>query len=175
MHMKRASRRVLSWILVLAMILSLAPVSLAAKDDSITLTPISGQDVTAQLRLDGETPQEPELQSNTYEDSDMVRVSIILEDAPALNQVSSIDGIGTNAVVTTYRKSLEKSQAVMEAAISRDVLDGEPLDVQWNLTLIANLISANVPYGDIAAIEALDGVKEVVLRPGMSPSRRKPT
>ena len=171
--MKRASRRVLSWILVLAMILSLAPVSLAAKDDSITLTPISGQDVTAQLRLDGETPQEPELQSNTYEDSDMVRVSIILEDAPALNQVSSIDGIGTNAVVTTYRKSLEKSQAVMEAAISRDVLDGEPLDVQWNLTLIANLISANVPYGDIAAIEALDGVKEVVLETRYEPTQEE--
>ena len=52
-------------------------------------------------------------------------------------------------------------------------LDGEPLDVQWNLTLIANLISANVPYGDIAAIEALDGVKEVVLETRYEPTQEE--
>ena len=33
----------------------------------------------------------------------------------------------------------------------------------WNLTLAANLISANVPYGKIEAIRALDGIADVVI------------
>ena len=32
----------------------------------------------------------------------------------------------------------------------------------------ANLISANVRYGDMEAIEAVPGVKEVILETGMS-------
>ncbi len=47
--------------------------------------------------------------------------------------------------------------------ISQDVLGGEALDVVWNMTLLTNTISANVPYGKIGAIEALDGVASVTL------------
>lgn len=51
----------------------------------------------------------------------------------------------------------------MQAVIEQQVLGGEQLDVSWNLTLAANLISADVPYGKIEEIEAIDGVAAVVL------------
>ena len=55
----------------------------------------------------------------------------------------------------------------MTAAIERAT--EEKLDVVWNLTLAANLISANVPYGQIQAIQSLPGVKEVVVETRYEP------
>lgn len=51
----------------------------------------------------------------------------------------------------------------MTSSIENEVLDGEELDVVWNLTLVANIISANVEYGKIEEIESMDGVKEVLV------------
>lgn len=55
----------------------------------------------------------------------------------------------------------------MTASIERAT--GEKLDVVWNMTLAANAISANVEYGQIAAIEKLPGVAEVVLETRYEP------
>ena len=56
------------------------------------------------------------------------------------------------------RQSLEANQAALARRISNQVLGGEPLDVVWNLTLAANLISANIPYGKVEEIQAMPGV-----------------
>ncbi|OLA28594.1 MAG: hypothetical protein BHW33_07180 [Firmicutes bacterium CAG:137_57_8] len=58
----------------------------------------------------------------------------------------------------------------MAQTISRQALSGEELDVVWNLTLAANLISADVAYGDIEAIQAVPGVKEVILETRYEPA-----
>lgn len=42
-------------------------------------------------------------------------------------------------------------------------MNGSRLDVVWNLTLAANLISANVKYGQIQDILSVDGVADVVV------------
>ncbi|MNM44842.1 Subtilase family protein [compost metagenome] len=55
-----------------------------------------------------------------------------------------------------YRSGLERAQI-------------NTLDVVWNLTLAANLISANVQYGQIEAIKEVEGVSEVVLETRYSP------
>ena len=68
------------------------------------------------------------------------------------------------------RQSLETNQAALARRISNQVLGGEPLDVVWNLTLAANLISANVQYEQIEAIQAVPGVKEVVLETRYEPA-----
>ena len=68
-----------------------------------------------------------------------------------------------------YRSSLQAQQEAVTQKISRNVLDGENLDVIWNLTLAANIISANVPYGDIDAIKAVSGVEDVVLETRYEP------
>ena len=82
-----------------------------------------------------------------------VRVSIVLEDRSTKN-------IAENTSAMAYRQGLVREQADLTARIGRKL--GHPLDVVWNLTLAANIISANVSYGDIEKIEAMDGVCRVV-------------
>ena len=92
-----------------------------------------------------------------------VRVSIVLEGGSTLDQGYSAKGVAENPSAVAYRDSLKQQQDNMAAAISREVLGGEKLDVVWNLTLAANIISANVPADKIYAIRDLQGVKDVVV------------
>lgn len=105
----------------------------------------------------------------SYRDSDMVRVSIVLEDASTIKRGFSIDGIAENSSAMSYRKRLLAKQDALAETISAQVLGGEKLDVVWNMTLAANMISANVAYGDIEAIEALRGVESVVIETRYEP------
>ena len=100
---------------------------------------------------------------DAHKPTDLVRVSIILEDAPTLQAGYATMGIGANAAARAYDRKLQKLQDTAAAAISAQALGGRKLDVVWNLTLAVNLISANVPYGSIDAIKTVDGVRDVVL------------
>lgn len=62
-----------------------------------------------------------------------------------------------------YRAGLQEQQDAVAEAISEEALGGEKLDVVWNLTLVANAISANVAYGSIEDIKAVPGVADVVV------------
>ena len=107
---------------------------------------------------------EDELHSQTaHKPTDMVRVSIVLEDAPTLKMGYSTMGIGSNADAMAYDLELQKHQDSMAKVISAQALGGKELDVVWNLTLVSNIISANVPYGKIEAVKAVAGVRDVVL------------
>ena len=48
-----------------------------------------------------------------------------------------------------YRARLENEHASVISRIEKNVLGGESLDVVWNMTLAANIISANVLYGQM--------------------------
>ncbi len=98
-----------------------------------------------------------------YNDTDIVRVSIILDGKSTIDAGYAIEGIGTNRKAISYRANLEKKQNRLVKTISNQVLNGKTLDVKWNLTLVANLISAEVAYADIEKIASLSGVKEVVI------------
>ena len=69
-----------------------------------------------------------------------------------------------------YRQKLETKQEKMAKTISRKALGGEALDVVWNLTLAANIISANVEYGQIEKIERSPASRLCSLRPATSPA-----
>ena len=99
---------------------------------------------------------------------DIVRVSIVLEKASTLNAGFSTMGIAQNAAAMRYRKDLQAEQAAMAASIEKAT--HSKLDVAWNLTLAANMISANVPYGQIETIEGVRGVKDVVIEPQYEPA-----
>ena len=101
---------------------------------------------------------------------DVVRVSIVLEDAPTLQKKYSTIGIAANAEAMAYSDSLREKQNAVESVIERDVLQGKQLDVVWNLTLAANIISANVAYGRVDAIKSVSGVKDVVLEKQYAPA-----
>lgn len=99
---------------------------------------------------------------DTYIKDGMIRVSILLDAAPTLDKFPAYE-IAANTSAKSYRQQLQKQQDAMAETISAKVLGGEKLDVVWNLTLVANIISANVPYNKIEEIKATPGVKDVVI------------
>lgn len=66
-----------------------------------------------------------------------------------------------------YRDHLKEEQLAITASVEEAV--GNKLDVAWNLTLAANIISANVEYGQIGTIEAVPGVAQVLLETRYEP------
>ena len=88
---------------------------------------------------------------------------------PTLEAGYSMQGIAANAAAMDYREGLRRAQSSLQAAIERQALDGQAMDVVWNLTLAGNLISANVPRASVDRIAAMDGVKSVVVETQYSP------
>ncbi len=167
--------RVLSVVLVLCMVLSMSPAAYAwsfadlfrsdSPSNKLSIEQIDGVDANVKLDLE---PVEHPYQEEQYTETDSVRVSIVLDDKPALEKFST-KGISANATAVSYRQSLRDKQAQVTAVIEQRALAGQKLDVVWNLTLAANIISANVPYGSIDEIAAVVGVKDVVLEQQYAP------
>jgi lactocepin len=96
-----------------------------------------------------------------YSPSDIVRVSIVLKDKPTVQAGFPTRNIARNDQAMAYSRQLRAEQDALARKISSQVLGGQKLDVVWNLTLVGNIISANVPYGKIAAIQRVVGVQNV--------------
>ncbi|MBQ2921462.1 MAG: S8 family serine peptidase, partial [Oscillospiraceae bacterium] len=156
---KHLCNRILSLVLAAVMVLGLFP-AVSAAPAGLRWEKVDvdvSWDKTDRLAADeihGQTAHKP---------TDMVRVSIVLEDAPTLKAGYSTESIGSNAAARAYDQDLQKVQQTMAKTISAQALGGRKLDVVWNLTLASNIISANVPYGKLDAVKAVDGVKDVVL------------
>ena len=104
---------------------------------------------------DSETPDVPK--------QGPVRVSIVLDGNSTIEAGYSAQSVATDSSAQSYRAQVLKNQKAMEKKISTEALGGKDLDVVWNLTLGANIISANVPYAKIAMIKSVKGVKDVVI------------
>ncbi len=153
---KQFATQLLSLILVFAVVAGFAvPVNASGLSWKETDTQVSFD------LSDNKVPQiakEPE-----HSENDMVRVSIVMEDKPTVQMGYPVLGIAQNAAAVRYSDSLLEKQETMEQQISTQVLGGDELDVVWNMTLVGNMISANVPYGKLEKLESMDGVKEVIL------------
>ncbi|MBE6944536.1 MAG: hypothetical protein E7459_00420, partial [Ruminococcaceae bacterium] len=157
-------KRLLSIVLVLAMLAGFAVPATAARNEkpNITWTQVDNSEVSAMPMELAET-EEP-----LYADTEIVRVSIFLEEKSTLEQGFNLKDISGDAQAMAYRQGLEEKHDAMVTAIGNRL--GQKLDVVWNLTLVANAISANVEYGQIAAIEAVPGVKAVLLETQYEPA-----
>lgn len=93
-----------------------------------------------------------------YSDNDVVRVSIKLEK-PATLELFSAENVADNADAMSYRDELQSEQDLITKDIESKI--DSDLDVKWNLTLAANIISANIEYGDIEVIKKIKGVDDV--------------
>ena len=147
----------------------LAPASTAVPAEGTTkleFTQVDNRAVSAQITPAEFTQAED---ASPYQATDVVRVSILLDGKSTLEAGYSTLGIAENASAMSYRRNLARRQEAMVDAISAEALEGEPLDVVWNLTLAANLISANVPYGKIQAIRELAGIRDVILETCYAP------
>ena len=156
--------KVLSLLMAFAMVLTMLPASaLAAQRKSgITVERLDPSDVTANL-IGGGSVMDETANEAFYADTDIVRVMIVLEDVPAISFMSGRDKLSEEDMVAMQREYLTTVQNDLADEISCNVLDGQELDVQWNLTLVTNAISANVEYGKIDEIANMAGVKDVYL------------
>ena len=175
--------RVLAMLLVLALTAGLVPAALAANSEAaVAFKQVPNDTLDTLIRPDlavGEI-ENAEMGEDTaaYQAHDLVRVSIILEDASTLEAYSDAAAEGTlaeDAAAVSYRAALQRKQDSVVRKISSTILGREDLDVVWNLTLVANLISANVEYGKIEQIKQIPGVADVVLEQQYEPAASENT
>ena len=165
------STRLLSLLLTLTMVFGLlVPVSAAGSDSTELKFEKVDEAVDSKLpesKLDG-TEEANDIANGEYKyaDDEEVRVSIVLDGETTIEKFGSED-IASNSAAVAYRDELKSEQADVTKAIEAKL--GETLDVQWNLTLAANIISANVLYKQIEDIEKVSGVKKVVIETKYEP------
>ena len=171
-------KRLICTILVLMMVIGMLPAQVFAarggglsgkNGGKLSFTQVDGikSDV-----MHPATKVEQEREEPAYDDADIVRVSIVLSKEATLEKFSTV-GIATNNAAMVYRQGLKTEQETVIQRIEKDVLAGEKLDVVWNLTLAANIISANVTYGTLDEIAAMRGVKDVFIENQYEPSETK--
>ena len=160
---KHVFSRLLSMLLVLSLIASFAV--------PVQATGLSWEKVDRAVSADlADRLVQNETEEPTHRDTDIVRVSIVLEEKPTIQAGYSTMAIAQNHKAMAYQERLQARQQVVAQNISSQVLGGKALDVVWNLTLVGNLISANVPYGKLEAIAQVDGVKDVCLEQQYAPA-----
>ena len=149
MKQKATGSRILALLLAVTLLASLViPAAAAGRNDltQLAVEQIDNDLVTAQLP--GQQQQQTNAaQEETHAASDMIRVSIVLEKKSTLEAGYTAQEVTDSARAMSYRESLQAQQETLSRKISRVALDGQKLDVVWNLTLATNVISANVPYG----------------------------
>ena len=159
------AKRLLAAVLAMVMVVGVCPIqafalSISADAASGTKLPFTKvENVDADVLHEAAKVTQPE-EEVPYADTDVVRVSIVLNKQATLELYSAVD-VASNAAAMAYRDRLAKEQASVIARIEKDVLAGKSLDVVWNMTLAANIISANVLYGQMESIAAVRGVKNV--------------
>ncbi len=161
--MKHHTRKLLALALAICMLLSLAAPAAAAPAGKVTFTKVDNSAVSAGLLTKADELHE----MTDYVDTDMVRVSIFLDGKSTIMAGYATNDIAANPQAMAYRADLKDQQAAVTAAIERKL--GQKLDVVWNLTLAANIISANVKFGQIEQIEAVKGVSKVLIETRYEP------
>ena len=161
-------KRILAFVLSLCMVLTLAPVStlaFAAEDetaasDAVKLDIEKLEDVDVTL---------PQLDNNAddmvveqiVDENEIVKVLIVMES----ESIVESDSAATLNASAEMISELEEEQAEVVAEIEDTVLDGESLEISYSYTWLLNGVAADVPYGSIKEILAIDGVKQVLLQP----------
>ena len=160
--MNRNLKRVLSWMLVWCMVLSFVPTARAVS----VVWEKTDLEITAQMS--DRLVQKDELAQR--DPGELVRVSIVLDKPSAVQAGYATMGISTNAEAMAYRAELQAAQKQMAKTISVKALNGRPLNVVWNMTLVGNIISAWVPYGTMEKIAAIPGIKSVAIEAQYEPA-----
>ena len=107
----------LSLLLAVAVLFGLAsPAGAVASSNTVRYQQVDNSSVSANLlhSADQETDETPQ-----YSDTDIVRVSIVLEKASTLDAGFSTMGIAQNAAAMRYRKALQTEQSAMAASIEK--------------------------------------------------------
>ncbi len=110
-----------------------------------------------------------EAEQPLYDAQETVRAIVILEDKGLLEQGFSTASISaqTTQMVSSQQALLRQQETVTTAMrqVVREVSRDAELEVRYNYTIAANGMAVEIPYGALAQIQMLDGVKTVFLAP----------
>jgi len=119
----------------------------------------AGEEPSQEGETDPNGPAKEAERKSAEEADDMVRVAIALDKPSVAEAGYRVNNIANDPAAQAYRAELERYQAEITRRI--EALTGEPLDVVWNITLTANVISANVRLSDMERIRTVEGVASV--------------
>ena len=163
-NLKRFVSMLLALVLCMGFMTPASAVGVPGMETNLRVMRVDNSEVSASpLTHKLEETQEP-----AYASTDIVRVSIVLKDDSTISAGFAVEKIADNAEAMDYRANLKMKQESVQARIEKTT--GTELDVAWNLTLAANIISANVPYGQIQQIEQVAGVEGVYLENRYDPA-----
>ena len=157
-------KRMLAMLLALAMILTLAPAAFAQDSQSTTVQAeeVSGYTRPETEEANGETRPEPA----PYDPEELVTVIVELEDRPTLDSYVPDAGQMAGQSVAQYlaedrvqaeARLLENQQAAVAQAIGAETGSQVKVAAQW--TSLVNAMAVEIPYGQLEAVQAMDGVK----------------
>ena len=144
---KQKLRQLLAVLLTLCLLLGCVPAVFAAdqtKELELQQTPVSISPENENVETDAADEPAPE---------ETVRV---ISD-PLTEHGYSTRGLGSNAAALAYSDRLQKEQRTQIKAISAEL--GVTLPVRYQFTIGVNGIATSVPYGEVEAIRAMDGVE----------------
>ena len=156
-------RRFLAAALALCMVFALLPAApaRAAETQELEFEKLNPQDVqldlTAQDTIGENAVAEPQVADN-----EVVKVIIVMEGQSIVQENPSAT---LNGEVEVKMERMKKQQETVIQAIEKQVLQNSRMQVNYQYTWLVNGIAANIPYGTIEAIEAIDGVDRVLLQP----------
>jgi len=124
------------------------------------LDDVSDSDLGVEINAKAIEDEEPE-----YSEDDTVRVFIVFDDESLVEAGYSTENIAENNSAMQYSDELTATQEEVIEKIEEEALNGESLDTNYSFTILTNAVSADVKYGTLADIEAVDGVSAVYIAP----------
>ena len=155
--------RVLAVLLTVTMLFGLMPMSVFAAGNGKPGFTVEKVDGVGRLLHNRNADDKQPIPVPEFAEFDTVRVSIVLDEAPLLEAGFAVSSLASDTAALNYRSDLRSKQDIMADRISAKALGGKKLDVVWKLTLAADIISANVKYGQINAIKKVPGVSDVIV------------
>ena len=150
---KQKLRQLLAVLLTLCLLLGCVPAVFAAdqtKELELQQTPVSISPENENVETDAADEPAPE---------ETVRVIIRFRSDSLTGHGYSTRGLGSNAAALAYSDRLQKEQRTQIKAISVEL--GVTLPVRYQFTIGVNGVATSVPYGEVEAIRAMDGVESV--------------
>ena len=153
-------------LLTLCLLLGCVPAVFAAdqtKELELQQTPVSISPENENVETDAADEPAPE---------ETVRVIIRFRSDSLTGHGYSTRGLGSNAAALAYSDRLQKEQRTQIKAISVEL--GVTLPVRYQFTIGVNGVATSVPYGEVEAIRAMDGVESVYVENQYEPDVDEP-
>lgn len=157
----RALRSLLAGLLVFVMVFAMLPASaVGAFSDSLPGREDNGQSGGGDVVIDNEAVLNKVVGQDYYEDGDVVRVIVELEDKPLADISGTLkEGELTSKGLSHRKDMLAKHQAVEKQVRALKTHDGKDIKLRYDYTVLFNGLAFECEYGHLDEIRQIEGVK----------------